>query len=642
MRWEERIMKSKTSFFNKTIFLKNFALFWPIWAFYTFIMIVMLDGVLFFGLKQDNMWNREIVPEAEVENMLITIRNATEMNIHMVIIFIAALVVGMALFNYLYSSKSANMLHSLPITRMQHFGTNVISGLVMLWVPQIIAFLIAVLICLFYGVTCINILGIWLINVLAISFIAYSMVVFCSLLTGQLFALPIYFFALNFLYLFVNFLVMTFNTIMSFGIRAFSSVFEDKFDCLSPMYFLIRNVGFIEKYTYVNEVEYLSELRYEGAGCLLAFVIVAIIFYAVAFYFYKKRDIENAGDAITVGFVKPIFKWSVGACLGYGGGMLIYTILLEIDIDLKKTGLFILCLVIGIICYLFAQMYIDKTFKVFKKRVLKGGVVFSGFMLVLFGILNYEIKKQENYIPDIDLVEEAVVSCTYAVFYNEDDIEKVIDLHNEILKDEKIYRDGEEYGCTISVMYKLKDQTVVERSYNLPNCKEAKVIYDKVLEIESLAENFKSYIYGLNYEGAIDITDANFEIYDSNFDYQDTTEFDKEKATILNEAILADINEGNLQKYNLYTFADRSSDIFSSNLYIGYTLKNTDEYIPADEIRWFEYNSYDYEYNYRNNEYYNQYIDFGPDCKNLINALIEIEAIDSVDDLYVADELCVD
>lgn len=26
----------------------------------------------------------------------------------------------------------------------------------------------------------------------------------------------------------------------------------------------------------------------------------------------------------------------------------------------------------------------------------------------------------------------------------------------------------------------------------------------------------------------------------------------------------------------------------------------------------------------------------------LINALIEIEAIDSVDDLYVADELCVD
>ena len=151
-----------------------------------------------------------------------------------------------------------------------------------------------------------------------------------------------------------------------------------------------------------------------------------------------------------------------------------------------------------------------------------------------------------------------------------------------------------------------------------------------------------TYIYGLNYEGAIDITDANFEIYDSNFDYQDTTEFDNEKATILNEAILADINEGNLQKYNLYTFADRSSDIFSSNLYIGYTLKNTDEYIPADEIRWFEYNSYDYEYIYRNNEYYNQYIDFGPDCKNLINALIEIEAIDSVDDLYVADELCVD
>ena len=32
MNWEERIMKSKTSLFNKTIFRKDITRFWPLWA----------------------------------------------------------------------------------------------------------------------------------------------------------------------------------------------------------------------------------------------------------------------------------------------------------------------------------------------------------------------------------------------------------------------------------------------------------------------------------------------------------------------------------------------------------------------------------------------------------------------------------
>ena len=33
-------MKSKISFFNKTIFKKNVTLYWPIWALYTLILII--------------------------------------------------------------------------------------------------------------------------------------------------------------------------------------------------------------------------------------------------------------------------------------------------------------------------------------------------------------------------------------------------------------------------------------------------------------------------------------------------------------------------------------------------------------------------------------------------------------------------
>ena len=156
-------MKSKTSFFNKTLFLKNITLFWPIWALYTFIIMIYVDGSLFFGFRHNNLWNNyELTKMQEIDNQIRVLNGATSITTLIVVVSIAALVVGMALFNYLFTSKSANMLHSLPITRVQHFGTNLISGLVMLWVPQIIAFLIGVLICLSYGVTYINIMGIWL------------------------------------------------------------------------------------------------------------------------------------------------------------------------------------------------------------------------------------------------------------------------------------------------------------------------------------------------------------------------------------------------------------------------------------------------------------------------------------------------
>ena len=53
-------MKSKNSFFNKTIFLKNVTLYWPIWAVYTLISVIMQPFLLWlfnnciYGLKDSS------------------------------------------------------------------------------------------------------------------------------------------------------------------------------------------------------------------------------------------------------------------------------------------------------------------------------------------------------------------------------------------------------------------------------------------------------------------------------------------------------------------------------------------------------------------------------------------------------------
>ena len=45
-------MKSKTSFFNRTVFKKNVTLYWPIWVCYLLYGMVKVPGQLWSRLQQ--------------------------------------------------------------------------------------------------------------------------------------------------------------------------------------------------------------------------------------------------------------------------------------------------------------------------------------------------------------------------------------------------------------------------------------------------------------------------------------------------------------------------------------------------------------------------------------------------------------
>ena len=45
-------MKSKTSFFNRTVFKKNMTLYWPIWVCYLLYGMVKVPGQLWSRLQQ--------------------------------------------------------------------------------------------------------------------------------------------------------------------------------------------------------------------------------------------------------------------------------------------------------------------------------------------------------------------------------------------------------------------------------------------------------------------------------------------------------------------------------------------------------------------------------------------------------------
>ena len=123
-------MKSKNSFFNKTIFLKNVTLYWPIWGIYALISFIMQPFMLWL-VNNWSYFGNGYTDEMKFRDLM----DAVGFGGYVVLIAFGALLSGMALYSYMYNSKSANMIHALPVDRPQLYGTAVISGLAFLIVP---------------------------------------------------------------------------------------------------------------------------------------------------------------------------------------------------------------------------------------------------------------------------------------------------------------------------------------------------------------------------------------------------------------------------------------------------------------------------------------------------------------------------
>ena len=80
---------------------------------------------------------------------------------------------------------------------------------------------------------------------------------------------------------------------------------------------------FVFRQSYNQETDLMSGvLSYRGLRILAAYVAAAVVIYLIAYYCYKKRRIESAGDLISFNWVKPLFRWGVGTGVGYFAGVL--------------------------------------------------------------------------------------------------------------------------------------------------------------------------------------------------------------------------------------------------------------------------------------------------------------------------------
>ena len=387
-------MRSATSYFNFTLFRKNLSRFWPIWGLYGLIWLVLLPIGLLTDGDYLTLARARLIPLQYLDGMSTAL-------------FLAAgfgILCAMAVFSYLYSSRSVGLLHALPMRREGLFLTNYLSGLAFLVLPNLAVFFLSLLVEAAFGVVVFSSLFVWLVTTCFYCLFFYSFAVFCAMFTGHILALPAFYGILNFLVMGLCFLVNDMAQRFLFGFTG-AAWMETLGLYLTPVAYLASGVrvsyydGPAPSY---DQVAFLS-----GLGRVFLVGLIGLVLAALALAVYRRRQLETAGDVVSVAWVRPVFRYGVAFCCAIALGNLFDNIFDRLLPDGAWTLLFWMLLWGAFGCFV-AVMLLRKTFWVFKSS-WKGCCVFLACLAAAMCLMELDGFGFESRVPDPARVQTAYV-----------------------------------------------------------------------------------------------------------------------------------------------------------------------------------------------------------------------------------------
>lgn len=498
-------MKSKISFFNAGIFKSMLKRFWPLWTAYFAVWFMCLPLPLLVARLQG-------VKESAVT--VVTAAMKTSVGASVVSAFVMGILAAMAVFGFLYNSRSCGMIASTPVRREAVFCSAYLAGAL----PVIAAnLLIAVLNWLFTlssGIegACIFKMNAILFAVNSMEFlIFFSISAFIAMLTANIVALPVLYLIFNFVFLGMEYVVRMLYGMFIFG-------YSDHPDCvlefMSPLIYLFTRIGIN-----VNISTGSAAVSLTNWSALLGYIIAAVVFSVTALLLYRKRRMESAGDVIAVNSLRPVFKFCVTACAALCFGLLFFVIISTLFTS-PSTSMLVLSagLIIGaFIGYFASEMLLKKSFHVFKGN-WKGFVITAVLCIVFAFVCVTDLFDLSSKLPDIDDIEMIVCNREAGGYdvTERSDIEAILDVNKAIIDDRDKYEglddtDLENTGY-VSIRYKLKDGRVICRGYTLLIDDNYKAYYE-VLSSESIVKDI--------FTPEVPVTVQN--VYDASFEYPSST-----------------------------------------------------------------------------------------------------------------------
>ncbi len=583
-------MKSKTSFFNKTLFLNLLRRFWPIFAAYLVIWII-IEPVVLGNMLQYAHYSRDYAsdPLALTMNFGSTVLN---MGLYGGVIMsgIFAALVAMAAFSYLYSARSVSMICALPIKREGVFLSVFVSGLSTLLAVNLIILLISLAVTAAYGM--LAAVGAYVLQCFAMVCLAniffFGFASFCASLTGSILVLPLVYAVLNFTAAVVEFLVRAVMGMFIYGIRPGSS---ETLLWLSPPIKLLSTdtVNTVSAQT-AQGVYYTSDVLYEGWLSLGLYAVAGLVFAVLAMLLVKRRRMESAGDVVAIRPLKPVFKYCLSTGCALVLGLLIYTIVFSYSefYGLKGMLYMLLFMLFGaFIGYFAAEMLLQKTFRVFKRanwlRFGVTGLILAALMLCgefdLYGI--------EKKLPDPAGVQGVSVSVDGESVLLEapENIAAVIGAHGSMISNKAINEawkpDGIHSSSYVNLLYTYHDGKTLERSYTIDTQGSDDItILNEILNSKEAINYRKS----LSLPVTIDtISDAFIEYFDlAQMQYRTIELSPRAAVELYQDCIVPDIEAGALGKVWLVADEDYYSTVYDCTFRLSLDERQADRTYTSD------------------------------------------------------------
>lgn len=366
MSWEVQTMKSKISFFNAGLFRSTLRRFWPLWTIHFAGWLLFLPVLTLMNNLGPNKSTKFIFTICE-----------SAVFASSVVAFIMAILAAMAVFSFMYSSRSTGLIASLPVRREAIFCSTWLGGVFVIVGSNLVIALLTFLFSL--GATTSAALAfkavcIWL-GVYSMQFILFfGIASLTAVMTGSIAVLPILYIIFNFLAVGMESIIRLDFSCLIWGMS--NGSFDCVLDFLSPLVYMVGS--------FVPDVEYNTPYVADTLGSLLdrecvavtyshwlptvIYCLVGLIFSAAALMVFRKRRMESAGDVVAVRCMHPVFKYGVTVCSALCGGLLLYTVLFAL-FESRSASVFIMILsmiIFAFIGYFGAKMLLEKSFHVFR------------------------------------------------------------------------------------------------------------------------------------------------------------------------------------------------------------------------------------------------------------------------------------
>ena len=428
-------MKLKISYFNPTVFRKNLARFAPVWGLPAALTLINTFSSLTASLGDRSDFLQYICSSSSGVG---------------VFPFIYAFVCALVLFGDLYKTSLCNALHAMPLRREGWMLTNLVSGIVF-YLITILPTTLLQTVCMLVGPEP----GFWYIPLLGtlcdiLCFICFlGIAAFSALCVGKRLALTMVYYLLNVGIMLVYWILDTLYAAQLYGVQ----IEEDIFTNLMPFAHTEYVVAlFDDRRIHFVLGEYMPDI--------LAIALVGVVMMAVAMLLYRRRNLECAGDFMSVRFLEPVF-------------LILYTAVFCAVFSEMATPYLIIGIALG---FFTGMMLIKRTVRVFQPKVFLGAAVSIAVVLGSIFITDWDPFGIEDWVPDVDEVKSVTLYessskdyCDRITLEHPEQIEDILFIHERVLIEKLGEDDIWPYGHPNSIIleYHLEDGSEVSRYYYL-------------------------------------------------------------------------------------------------------------------------------------------------------------------------------